>query len=95
MRKILSLVKNDEQLGHKARKKVFHKNEEEQCQAWNKVCKNQNWSSGQVIGLLFFIIYTTMNIFINFLLRQCHHFYKTKILRIHKSDHHGQDVGLG
>jgi hypothetical protein len=28
-------------------------------------------------------------------LRQCHHFYKTKILRIHKSDHHGQDVGLG
>jgi hypothetical protein len=39
-------------------KKVFHKNEEEQRQAWNKVCKNQNWLSGQVIGLLgFYYIY--------------------------------------
>jgi hypothetical protein len=34
-------------------KKFFHKNEEEQRQAWNKkVCTNQNRSSGQVIGLL-------------------------------------------
>jgi hypothetical protein len=39
-------------------KKFFHKNEEEQCQAWNKVCKNPNRSSGQVIGLLgFYYIY--------------------------------------
>jgi hypothetical protein len=35
-------------------KKFFHKNEKGQCQAWNKVCRNQNWLSGQVIGLLGF-----------------------------------------
>jgi hypothetical protein len=43
---------NDE--ATKPGKKFFYKNEEEQRQAWNKVCENQNRSSGQVIGLLSF-----------------------------------------